>query len=375
MVWIAERGDEVTLLTFPTTGLSTYAPTWAKIDCKSFHKLKRRKDICNDEGDAVGKTVHTTDCLSLFDSQLASSEQKAFRALMEHIGQRVKDHAIIMIQIESQIDLGKDAHFLKKEGSQINNSAYSWDSFGQAIERAEEVFTVYHLANHVETLARIVKDAWCTGASVPNNIHLWKSFAPSIDLYAPGVLHGNNGNICLDWSRKADQPLLVMAHLRNGDKIRQLWRAFGSYGAFGVATIPVDKVDPTRSPLQEHFGLMGRVTPILSAARNHGAPIAGFCFPSITATRGGARKPVRQNRGGFDLTIERRSASSFHEGGCGSVAHQGEGKVLAVAYGFQIKAKAVNPKATFTQALGFHKLEVNQDGGYNALRILNADAP
>ncbi|KAK1985949.1 glycoside hydrolase superfamily, partial [Colletotrichum cereale] len=391
--------------------LSTYAPTWVKLESERFPKYKRREEAYNDEGDEMGKMIHTTECLSFFGSELAKAEQNAFRALMEHIAQSNKDQqTILMVQIGSQIGFAKDSRdcsnaanaafeadvpqafvdYLRKAGSAMtNDKAYDWETFGETSERAEAVFTVYHLASHVETLAKIVKDVHPVptfttvpledtegllyGAPGPDNLPLWKGFAPSIDFYAPRMLHNKYGSVCEDWGTKANQPLLVMAHPQDAEKVRQLWTAFGSYGAFGVATIHMDRVNPGTTTLPEHFGLMGRIEPILLVARGQGLLIEGFSFLSSNAAGIVTESPIKKTWGGYDFTITKLPTGNFRGGACGVVIHQGKGKALAIGHGFQLKAKAVAPEATITRVLSFHKLEVNQDGGLDTLRSLNAD--
>ncbi|KAK2043449.1 hypothetical protein LZ31DRAFT_555170 [Colletotrichum somersetense] len=293
---------------------------------------------------------------------------------------------IIVIQISGQISLAKDTrdfseaaekclgqnvpkaflNYLSQIGSVMNDddNGFDWQTFSVELERAEEIFMVYHLASQVEKLAKVVKDVYpvTTFTTIPlgstegmlhgapglENHRLWRAFTPCIDLYSPRMLHANYNSVCEDWGSKADQPLLLLAHPQDKDSVRQLWSAFGSYRAFGVATVHIDKVDPVSTPLREHFSLMGQVAPILFAARDQGTPVAGFSFPSINNNSSIAGSPVQKTWGKFHFTVERLSIGSFHGGGCGLVIHQDERKLLAVGYGLQIKAKPVLSNTTFT---------------------------
>ncbi|WDK13090.1 hypothetical protein CGRA01v4_04371 [Colletotrichum graminicola] len=239
----------------------------------------------------MGKTVHLTNCPSLSGSELANSNQKAFRALMEHIGQSDKDQqTILMVQVGGQSGLGKDF----QDSSTAVNAAIGANvsqAFVDYLKQAGYLMThnkgYSHELEHTadRTLATVVKDVYplVTFTTVP--------------------LGDTKGMHRV----KASQPLLGLVHPQDRNNIQQLWSAFGSY--WGV----------------------------------------------------------------FDFTTEMLSTGSFHGGACGLVIHQAEGKLLALAYGFLVKARSILSNATFTRVLSFHMLEPNQDCGYDTVRCLNTD--
>ncbi|KAK1593440.1 uncharacterized protein LY79DRAFT_579272 [Colletotrichum navitas] len=115
-----------------------------------------------------------------------------------------------------------------------SNKGYDWEMFESNLDRAEEIFTIHHLADHVETLARIVKGVYplvatvalrdtegmMYGASVTDNLPIWEGFAKSVDVYAPRMLNGNYNSICKNRGVKASQPLLVVAHPQDWNNMR-----------------------------------------------------------------------------------------------------------------------------------------------------------
>ncbi|OHF04257.1 hypothetical protein CORC01_00596 [Colletotrichum orchidophilum] len=391
--------------------LTSYAPSWIKMDPARFPRMKGREGGYNDNGEMNGWKVVSTPSVSLFGPEFLRAERKAYYEFMKQVKAADPDHnTIIMLQIGSEMGhlswtrdvcdealtaFDKDVpdnflNFLVQSGSELSDTnPHCWEEFANSSEGTDEVFTTYHVATHINSLAGIAKRAFPVpvivnialeaaegrkyGAPQPETLHLWKAFAPNIDLYAPRMtLLNPYEKTCEAWGMNANQPLLVQAHPQDDEHIRQLWTAFGSHGAIGVVLSTIEQVViQGGSTIANHSALLRQAAPFLLNAQNQRYPHIGIAFGYPNET-----DQLQFKSGDFDITIKKLSLGGFRGGGHGLAISQDNGKVLLIGCGFEVRAKShlsESDGVNVTRILSFHELEIDEEGGLRTLRMFNAD--
>lgn len=202
-------------LTIP--GLSTYAPPWVKLDDARFPRVQARKN----------GALKTMEILSLFGSELAESDCRAFHKLMSHLREVDSEHAtVIMVQVENEMGMMGDARDRSVEAeacwddvlpsplldlicgeawSQLNTKmqrnfqalhesqsphSMTWQVLSETHPLcAEELFMAYYFALFAEKVASTGKAAY----PLPLYANVWQNYGDEDrDINAPLVAAGGS---------------------------------------------------------------------------------------------------------------------------------------------------------------------------------------
>jgi hypothetical protein len=213
-----------------------------------------------------------------------------------------------------------------------------------------------------------------SGGATSNVLDIWQRFAPSLDFIAPDVYLTEYASTCAKY-RHRNQPLFIPEQRRDEYGVRRIWIAYGTYAALGTSPFGIDTLEPATNPFTKHYGLLKSVAPIvLEAQRTPGASV-GFCFDDLLADGTDPSQPIIRRWGGYEVTIERCFVFGRPGTGAGMVIHQGGGKFLLVGWGFQVRAQAISPEATFTGILRFEEKIVEDEamGKLRTGKVLNGD--
>lgn len=303
-------------------------------------------------------------------------------------------------------DLKVNLKVFKEQGTNVKNS--NWESVFGKSPKTDELFMAYHYARYLNEVSAAGKDAypiplytnvWLnyagedsdnefpvvvggggtpgdypSGGSTSNVLDVWQKFAPSLDFIAPDVYLTGYDSSCAKF-RHRNQPLFIPEQRRDEYGVRRIWIAYGSHAALGVSPFGIDTLEPETNPFTKHYGLLKAVSAIvLEAQRNPGSSI-GFCFDELNEEGTDPDKPVVRNFGDFEITIERSFVFGKSGAGSGMIIHKGNGKFIMIGMGFQIRARSLNSKATFTGILrNEEKVVVDEEKGtLKTARWLNGD--
>ncbi|KAJ3961127.1 hypothetical protein N0V92_002181 [Colletotrichum tropicale] len=379
----------------PTDNLSDHAPSWIKLDSNRFPRVKIRDEVVDDDGEVIGQTTRTIDAVSNFNPELARVEQRAVAALANHVRKVDLKNTIIMVQLAGCVGLTRDtrdcsprataafdadvprdmvAHFRGLGSAMAANERVAWDQLALDVEAAESLFSAYHFAKYINGLAIMVKKAISVPVftTVPvkrvlngapqttGTVAVWKTFASHIDFWAPSASDAPYHDVC-QTAADNKHPLLVVDHPRSQGRAEDMWTAFGSYGAIGVAIKDLDKIASAPSQVPKCFKLIRDISPMLLDARSAHRKTIGFNLSPANISCLNAKASVTTALYSLQITIE-RLGDGFHGGGCGLLIEQPGCKILLIGYGFQAKAKSVSPREVFTRVLEFIKQEVEADG-------------
>lgn len=381
------------------SGMSEHVPAWVKLDKVRFPRMYIRREVLDDDGDVVGTTVQLTDSMSLFRSKIAAFEQRAVRAFAKHVRSIDGKHmTVIMLQIGGNVGTVRDyrdvsagatvayeqgapldfVRYMQSCGSAIDDTqTYGWDAFGHNDNDGEQGFMTYYLAKHIQSLGKIAKsehnipiftdvvfadiNGLGTSATPAKRVALWKAFAPSLDLLAVRMSNQPYEETCERWGATFAQPLMILSHPQGDGNIQKTWSALGTHGSIGVAVDNIESMDLSTSRVPTQYQQITQLQSVLFRARQDGKAILGFAYPAVAA---GRTNVVKTTWGNFDIVIERLERGGFKGPAAGFVVDEGDGKVLAVGYGFQVKAAATASDVVLTRVLHFIKKGmVDMDAG------------
>ncbi|KAL4786290.1 glycoside hydrolase superfamily [Aspergillus varians] len=431
-----EHGLRLILLWFGSfkNGISTYVPTWVKIDPKRFPRAKLRK--------ARG-VLETSSVLSIFHDEAPKSDARAFAELMKHLKEIDEKHStVIMVQVENETGLLGDSRDASVEAEKrfsepvpqdlISFLAEDWKSLhvdlqsnlvhfkaksqpkGSWVEvfgegpATDELFMAYHYARYLNQVATAGKNEYpipfytnvwqnfagsdCDndfpvivgGGGLPGDypsgggtttvLDIWQKFAPSLDLIAPDVYLNDYSSSCAKY-RHRNQPLFIPEQRRDEYGARRIWAAYGTYQAIGVSPFGIDTLEPATCPFTQHYALLNSVSQIVLAAHRNPGSSVGFYFDEITPDGKDPSKPIVKHFSGYEITIERSFVFGKPEPASGMIIHRGGAKFLLIGWGFQIRAKSLSPTSAFTGILTFEEKLVSdkEKGELRTLRVLNGD--
>lgn len=371
----------------------------------SRHKAKNNdRDNENPENGTDAWVAVPTTVVSLFGPELIAAEKTAFTEFVQQIKAADAGYdTILMLQIGSEIgyfkwsrdvcdaalaefDKGVPAdylEFLVRSGSVLSVAAvHAWEEFADGPEATDELFTTYHMASHINFLAKIAKEIYSVpvivnadleqvrgkkhGGPRPETLHLWKLFAPYIDLYAPQKIHDDYNKNCKTWGSGANQALLVQAHGECNDNIRLVWSAFGTHGAIGVILLSIEdsEIRNPESYILQLVTFFRQAVPFLLNAQDHGQPHIGIAAHICNGTQ------IVHFTSEFDIKIIMGINQHM---GYGLAIDQGNGKLLLFGEDIYIKAKSRNDDVLFTRVLSFRELEIDEQGALQIRRTFNAD--
>ncbi|KAK1635738.1 glycoside hydrolase superfamily [Colletotrichum phormii] len=382
--------------------VSSYTPQWIKMDPVRFPKMRYNID--------AWLTVPTP-TVSLFGPQLVIAEKTAFAEFVQQVKAADPDYdTILMLQIGSEIgylDWSRDVcdaalatfdkgvpadylDFLVQSGSVLCSAeSHAWEEFASTSLGTDELFTTYHVASHINALAKIAKEAYPVpiivnaaleqaegrkhGGPLPETLHLWKLFAPCIDLYAPRLLDNNYNETCETWGSGSDQPLLVQAHGQWDTASCQLWSAFGSHYAIGIVFSKIQDMSKRHESIIEHSTLLRQAAPFLLDAQDQGHPHIGFTNAHDTRPWLLDPGPLHLISGEFEITLKNSFCLAAWGIMYGLAISQGNGKLLLFGRNFEVKAMSRSDDVASTRILSLHEVEVDEQGRLQVQRTFNAD--
>ncbi|KAL2213106.1 glycoside hydrolase [Sarocladium strictum] len=433
-----KHGVHIVLLWFGSfkNGISTYTPGWVKKDAKRFPRAKLRKaggiletgdvlSLFHPEGrEADAKAFeklmahikevdedHSTVLMVQVENEtgLLGDSRDGSAAAEGAFSEPVPSDLVQFLSEDwdaLHADLKPNLKTFKERLS--SSSGGDWESvFGKSAQ-TDELFMAYnyaHYINHVATRGKAVypiplyTNVWLdyvgddsdndfplvaggggvpgdypAGGATSNVLDIWQKFAPSLDFVAPDVYLTDYSATCNRY-RHRNQPLFIPEQRRDEYGVRRIWIAYGTYAALGTSPFGIDTLEPATNPFTKHYGLLKSVAPIVLEAQRTPDSSVGFCFDELNEDGSDPSKPIIKHWGGYEVTIERCFVFGKAGTGSGMVIHQGDGKFLLIGWGFQVRAKALSPKATFTGFLRFEEkiVEDAETGKLRAGKWLNGD--
>jgi len=428
---------DLIVLNLTCPGLSTYTPSWVKMDEKRFPRASLRK---------AGGVLQTAEVISLFAGETVTADSKAFSTLMRHLKEIDAQHnTVIMVQVENESGLLGDSRdgsaaaekafqqdvpseliqffnndwdnlhtdlktTLSSHFKQQDQSTGAWEQvFGKG-PRTDELFMAYNYAKYVERVAAAGKaeyplpfyvNVWQnyadedsdnnwpvvaggggvpgdypSGGAVRNVFDIWMHFAPNLDFIAPDVYLNDYAVSCAAY-RHRGQPLFIPEQRRDEYGARRIWTAYATYQALGVAPFGIDTLEPETSPFTKQYKLLEEVQEIVLQAQRTRNAAQGFFFDEWE--EGAAEPQYIFKKGGFEVLIQRSFVFGKPGPGGGMIVHTGgEGKTatfLLIGCGFQAVFKSLSSKSHFTGILSMsEKKVVNKDTGeLKTVRKLGGD--
>ncbi|OHE99976.1 hypothetical protein CORC01_04623 [Colletotrichum orchidophilum] len=160
---------------------------------------------------------------------------------------------------------------------------------------------------------------------------------------------------------------------RNDYGVRRIWIAYGTYGAVGVAPFGLETIKPEDSPFPKHYGLLKAASLIVLEAQRHPNRSVISCFDELPADGSGKHPSpvIRRVWRGFEMTIGRYFVFGKPGTGAGMVIRCGDGKLLLIGWGFQVRAKALGQNQSFTGILKFEEkiIEYEATGRLKMIRV------
>ena len=314
-----ERGMKIVFLWFGSwkNAECMYAPAWVKQDLNRFPRAQIEKGK-NKTGrqispDIPAKVPYTT--LSYLGKETAEADAKAFAALMsflkEYDGKR---QTVVAVQVENETGLlgaarevsddadalfggdvpGDFAAYMKahtetmvpdiRAAVEAGKEAGSWtDVFGTA---AAEIFSAYHVAGFVETVAAAGKAAyplpmtvncWLDQGGAPGSypsggpvsrVHeVWDFRAPSIDVYGADIYVPYFRKVCDEFTRRG-QALFIPETATHSYAAPRLLYTVGHYHAMCYSPFGFDDIGKPFSAVQGFLFGMDVNDPALKTPQN-----------------------------------------------------------------------------------------------------------
>ena len=417
-------------------GISTYNPAWVKKDAERFPRAMLRKggdDLKTGEVLSIFEGQGREADAKAFERLMAHIKEidEAFSTVImiqveNEVGllgdSRDRSEAANKVFSEAvpanlvdfltsdrdalRSDLKENLTVFEKQLQSKSNQGWA-AMFGEGT-RTDELFMAYHYSHYVNEIAARGKaiyplpmytNVWQnyvdetsdnafpviaggggtpgdypSGGGTRNVLDIWLKFATSLDFIAPDVYLNNYTASCAAY-RHRDQPLFIPEQRRDEYGVRRIWIAYGTFAALGTSPFGIDTLEPSTNPFTKHYGLLKSVSAIVLEAQRHPGESVGFCFDELKQDGSDPNTPLVRHWGGYEIVIERCFVFGRPGTGAGMVIHRGNGVMILIGWGFQVRAKSLSPKATFTGFLRFEeKVVVNEvTGELRTAKVLNGD--
>ncbi|MEU0070017.1 DUF5597 domain-containing protein [Streptomyces sp. NPDC006332] len=401
-------GLRVILLWFGAwkNGSSSYAPAWVKRDWDRFPRC-----VLDD-----GSVTETLTPFAPSDLDLA-----AFRRLMEYVEEIDAEHrTVLMVQIENEVgllgasrDRSRQAQqaftqpvpenlrdvVLSSQDAAVVPADPSWSDLPGDPSARDEAFMAWALASHIEKLARAGRavsplpfftNAWLdseidldipgfavaggqvpgtypSGGPLPRVAGVWRTIAPTVDLYAPDFYFGLPETVFGDFLIMSDG-LFIPEMRRDAAGAGHAMLAIGEYHALGVSPFGTDSADgPELAALSDVYDLIRQTEPALTHRDGTPAVTRGFHLDDTTPR-------TELTIGSIVLTVTRSAPIGVDPAGtygCGVIVAEEEDVFLAVGRGFRIGFTTTDP----AWQIGLEAVTEGRYGpeGWTAQRRLNGD--
>ncbi|QOG29400.1 GH35 family beta-galactosidase [Enterococcus casseliflavus] len=278
-----------------------YAPSWVKRNTSRFKRAEVKKGQNFTKLEDFYEMPYTT--LSYLCEETRQADARAFKELMKHIKEYdAEENTVIMVQVENEPGLQGAARENSDEADELfqsevpadfvafmkNNTASMAEDVKQAIkhganegnwtevfgEVAAEIFSSYHVATYINTVAAAGKkeyalplsvNCWLdkgqkpgmypSGGPVSRMMEVWKFCADEIDVIAPDIYVPNFLDVCDEYI-KLGNPLFIpetVTHAYAGP--RQVY-VVGHYHALGYAPFGFEDMGEEFSAIDSYlFGV------------------------------------------------------------------------------------------------------------------------
>lgn len=291
----------------------TYAPAWVKTDLNRFWRAEVEK----------GRTRTRLQCfygmnyssLSYLCDETMHADARAFEALMRHIREvDENENTVITVQVENEVGIMGAARehsdladqlfagtapqglvdYLRSHTESMDKdirravlsgaSSGTWEEvFGEA---AEELFSAYHFASYINTVAAAGKaqyplpmtvNCWLdkgdkpgvfpTGGPVARVMEVWQYAAPMIDAFAPDIYVPYFCDICDEFTKNGN-PLVIpetATHIYAGPRLVYV---IGHHHALCYAPFGFEEMGLPFTDMQAHLYGADTSDPALSTPQN-----------------------------------------------------------------------------------------------------------
>ncbi|KAM0429245.1 hypothetical protein ACHAPT_006459 [Fusarium lateritium] len=418
-------------------GLSTYVPSWVKTNPERFPRAKLRKaggiletgDVLSifhpeapeADGRAFKKLMahikkidwaFSTVLMIQVENEtgLLGDSRDGCDAANQKFSQPVPDELVEFLCKDwdnLRPDLKRSLSIFMSHGPGAVNS--DWETVFGKSPQTDELFMSYYYAKYLDHVADMGKaeyaiphytNVWLnyagedsdndfpvivggggapgeypSGGATSNVLDIWQQFAPNLDFIAPDCYLTDYNPTCAKY-RHRNQPLFIPEQRRDDYGVRRIWIAYGSYAALGVSPFGIDTLEGQEAAAwTKSYGLLKSVSAIVLEAQKEPGASVGFCFDELNEDGSDPSRVAIRHWGGFEITIERCFVFGKPGTGSGMVIHKGKGKFLLIGKGFQVRARSLNPKATFTGILKFEEKAITNEEAWRlrTVRRLNGD--
>lgn len=284
------------------------------------------------------------------------------------------------------------------------NATGSWQTvFGSA---AEEVFSAYHVASFVETVAMAGKEeyplpmavnCWLeqsidakpgeypSGGPVARMMEVWKYAAPSIDIYAPDIYLPNFDEICQRFTKLGNPLFIPEAAGHSLAAVRQLY-VIGHHHGMCYSPFAIEELGETQNyEMGEQMGI-DSTDPALKLSQNIGQyaklnELLTQIMPEITQLYGTNRLQASAKENaecemlsfgniGFRVSY-RHPIIRCREGAC-LIAQTKENEFLILGCGCYAEPFSMDEENPYLEYLSLEEGYM-RDGVWKMLRKLNGD--
>jgi len=297
-------------------GYSMYVPGWVKNDQEKYPRAK------NKEGDSF-------QMLSAFGEESMKADARAFKMLMKHIRETDAEYqTVITVQVENEMGLFMtDRDYIIDANKAFNEPVPSdlmkylntnkgklqpeidsvlkangyktsgkWeDVFGRSItdlknwktlsSLTEELFTVYHYAKYIETIASEGKkeyplpmyvNAWIkqprggfpgkypNGGPIPHTLDIWRAAAPSIDFIAPDIyVSADNAIYTVEQYHRPGNPVFIPEFRHSDESARFAFWAYGQHDAVAFSPFGIDDLNPDEDAITKTYAALSQVKDLI----------------------------------------------------------------------------------------------------------------
>lgn len=294
-----------------------YAPAWVKQDIRRFPRAQIEKGKNKAERQAMPsapvRIPYTT--LSYLGKETMQADARAFSAFMGFLKDYdVEEQTVVAVQVENETGLLGTAREVSEEADALFASAVpedfstylrahtdtmtaeirdavqggqekgSWtDVFGSA---AEELFSAYHIASYVNTVAKAGKavyslpmtvNCWLdkngepgsypTGGPVSKVHEVWDFCAPAIDLYCPDIYVPQFKEVCDEYTRRG-RALFIPECATHSYAAPRLLYTVGHYHAMCYSPFGFDDIGQPFTAMQGFLFGMDVNDPALQTPQN-----------------------------------------------------------------------------------------------------------
>ncbi len=395
--------------------MSSYAPSWVKRGQERFPRAQ----------DGTGRGL---DILSAFSEANVQADARAFAALLKYLREKDgDDHTVVMIQVENEIGMIPEARdhapaaeaafrvpvpetltrYLDEHRGRLHPALSArWEEQGRSHRgtwteifgpgtATEEIFTAWHYARYVETVAAAGKAVYAlpmyvnaalmrpgrtpgeypSGGPLPHLYDVWRAAAPSVDFLAPDIYFPN----FTEWASAyhlTGNPLFIPEADRAGSVLSpaNAWLAFGAYDAIGFSPFSIEDANGSKL-LSETYAALESLAPLVTQHNGRGT-MTGV-RPPVAYDGTADTAPQTVAMGGYNLTVSfvdpwtAREAQQPETHG-GLIIALDEGAFLIAGTGLTI---TFAPRGEGRERAGIDRIEEGTyvQGVWRSDRVLNGD--